>query len=706
MQPPESVHGVEGFLKSFAHHGIVFNKSSDGINWSAYCPFSDKENKLVVNKTTGQWQSYTAGLSGNIYGFLSEWFKFCLENTSLEQLKIISDKRQLPVTVFDGEVAYNPITQSFMFPVKNIKGNIINLSSYRNKRISRTPGLRLGLVGMEQFPATPLNCWICEGEWDFLAWKWALKILDKQRDAAFCIPGANVWKQDWSQLFKDKTVIGVFDKDDAGYKGQDRLATMLRGIARNLLFVTWSEAMPMKYDLSDFIVQNCGAIPSRKKLYHCYEILSSSFDPRTENEKTEQIQIESDGEVIDEIPSLQEVNAAYTKWIQLENTDPISIMFGTCFANRIDGDPVWMFLLAPPGGSKTVLLRTLAKSRYIESVSSLTPSALISGMRPQNGIDPSLLGKIDGKILVVKDFTSILASNPNKRDEIFGILRDAYDGYAEKIFGTGLKKSFEANFGILAGVTAAIDSYASVSASLGERFLRFKLDSWSRGHDNEVIRIQKAMENIDHENRIKEELCDIAKRYLEKSLPERSPEISPKNIQKIVDMAKFVAQLRGVVLKNAYTLELSAMPIQEIGTRLAKELSKLGKGIAVHLNKDFVDDECIRILKKVAVDTCPAIPMSIFKFIYSSVVVSGHSISQSEIVEKTKFSQATISRWMSDLILLGAVIKTQGEKRIKTYYNIPDNFLELIRRSELLPALQSGGSRRRGLRIFLKKSSK
>ena len=145
----------------------------------------------------------------------------------------------------------------------------------------------------------------------------------------------------------------------------------------------------------------------------------------------------------------------------IENDEYIDVIFGTIFANRLNSKPVWLYLVAPPGGGKTEILQSLdGPGREIYSLSQLTPQTLISGqIREKRKSDPSLIPKLDGKVLVIKDFTAILDSKWENVNTITGQLRDAYDGSCKKVFGTGKDDLYESKFGIIAAVTPAIDKH-------------------------------------------------------------------------------------------------------------------------------------------------------------------------------------------------------------------------------------------------------
>ena len=70
----------------------------------------------------------------------------------------------------------------------------------------------------------------------------------------------------------------------------------------------------------------------------------------------------------------------------------------TAISICLPGDPVWLFIIAPAGSSKTELLRSFT-GNLIFSLSTITPQTLISGLKGVK--DADLLPKLDGKVLII-----------------------------------------------------------------------------------------------------------------------------------------------------------------------------------------------------------------------------------------------------------------------------------------------------------------
>jgi DNA-binding HxlR family transcriptional regulator len=318
-----------------------------------------------------------------------------------------------------------------------------------------------------------------------------------------------------------------------------------------------------------------------------------------------------------------------------------------------------MFLVAPPGGSKSELLMSLGLAEdHVHLCSSLTPHALVSGANLSGGQDPSLLPLLDQRVLVIKDFTTTLSMHPTARDEIFGQLRDAYDGRYEKAFGNGIFRSYESRFGILAGVTPNIDSFSSLHAGLGERFMKFRLER-DLNPEDERQRIARAISNINQETGMREALQQNARWFLNSVKVGRMP-VVPEDIQRrIIDLAMVASRLRGVVYRDAYRDDLiHAKASHELGTRIGKQLTKLAMGCAIFWGMKKVDERCFGIVAQVAMSSVPDKTEEIIYGLYTNGPTTVKKLQQTS----DRLTPRTIDRALDDLRMLG-VARRKGAHR-------------------------------------------
>jgi hypothetical protein len=272
----------------------------------------------------------------------------------------------------------------------------------------------------------------------------------------------------------------------------------------------------------------------------------------------------------------------------------------TAISICLPGDPVWLFLVGPAGSSKTELLRSF-KGEHIHSISALTPQTFISGLKGIQNTD--LLPKLDGKLLIIKDFTSILSKKGEDQAAIFADLREAYDGYLEKSFGSGVgTKGFQSKFGLIAAVTDAIDKYHIVHSQLGERFLKCRLRT------NPKAAIDRASELAGQEEEMRKELSfattsvfncysNIAKELV-------LVEVEDNIQERIKALANITAKLRSEVPRDRLHKVLYH-PQAEVGTRINKQLLKLGQSLAIFYENGSVGEQEYEALLRIARDSIP-----------------------------------------------------------------------------------------------------
>jgi len=672
----------QGF--AFYQHGVRFSGfASDGKNLRGICPFSGKEDKFFVNKETGMWDSKNTSRSGNLYTFLDQWYRFCLTTTKNADLMPLAKDRGLPPTAFYGDVAKNPLTGAFMIPAFNLEGKLNALSYWEPKgKIFRTAGVKLPLKGCHHIPGNSKPVYICEGEWDMYALQYWFKLL--AHDAVVvALPGAGNLNKDWLLYFKDRKVFCCFDHDEAGRKGEEKSARALREVASEVRFLQWPEAVSDGYDIRDLVLESVEynfMKATKTGLKTGFERFNKMFSLNTQVERDSPVEVKAETVSNVVVPTRKELEAAFSKYLKLLNYDPITVVMGTCFANKMPtGEPIWQFLVAPPGGGKTTFVSPLSKSPFIETLTTLTPASLISGHRGIDGADPSILPRLNNRVLVIKDFTTILSGHPNTRDEIFGLLRDIYDGRIEKSY-SGHTRKYESKFGIIAAVTNAIDGYLTLQSSLGERFMKFRLDK-HLSPESEEERILKAIDGIEHENEMKEELGDLCYRMLEKPMPPTFPILPPEFKMQVAAMAMFVSRMRASLQKDRFSQEQLTMPIKEIGTRIGKQLCKLAIGIAVYLDHAEVGEDELRLVRQVACDTCP----DRFEYIINLLLSNTPEEPKDSkwLIERTGLSQSTMHRVAEDLQALRIIKKTAGSHGLLSMYVAHPDLADLAKKAGL-----------------------
>lgn len=668
-------------LKGFLSHGVIFHKEIDA-EAIGDCPFCHKDGHFYANKNSRQWHCKRCGAGGGWKTFLTEMSKIYQATMTPKHYETIAIARQLPVSAFQG-VGLGWDGEFYTLPVTDETGTC-DLRRWRPPKgqIMSSPGAKVWLWNASELYSKKRKeetVYVCEGEWDGIALQWLLCKLG-EKGVVVSVPGAGVFKREWVPAFLNRNVVLLYDNDEAGEGGELLALERLTGTASSMKWIHWPEALTIKFDVRDFLIREAVNAQKPRAAWSKLRAMLKAFPRR---------HVKGSVPLPQEVPKptikiegatyRPAVISGYRSWLQINDEGVLDVLFGTMFANRLEGDPLWLFLVAPPGGAKTELLMSLSKSARVETTTSLTPHSLVSGAVWSSGTDPSLIPKLNGKVLIIKDFTTILKMHFTARDEIFGILRDAYDGKTEKVFGTGIKRSYESKFGIVAGVTPAIDSFSILQASLGERFLKWRID-FSLEHTNEEETIRRALSNINKENKMRDAISDVAAVCLEKEMPNPIPAVSVEYEDRIIALARMTAWLRGIVERDRYSGTVLYRPTTEIGTRLAKQLCKLGLGVCIFQDKNDLDESVYRVIVKVARDTCPDRVEEIIRVFWSEGESGSLPLPTIKLAEASHLPTATIFRILVDFELL-KIVKRLGTAN-KAEWMLTSAFQLLLKKSE------------------------
>ncbi len=639
-------------LKPFTYHGIKYIKEVNK-NYLCHCPECGKQ-KLYINNEQ-LYDCKVCGFKGNLQTFLSYIHTNMLNDSAIAPLKRLAIHRskssrhegisyKLPIKSYtNAGVVFSQEHSRYFIPCKSYNGLVNDLRSYDLKAVIATAGGKLALGGLETLKDAK-SVFLCEGEWDALYLRHLLKLNNNKTPVVYS-PGATVFKDEWIAYFKDKSVTILYDNDQAGNTGTAKVLEKLKPVAKSLAYIKWLPDTPSGYDVRDYIIGTLGnGIPHEKALESLLELVTKEMS--------------STPEVYDgPIPTINDVISTFKAHMLLndELIDALKVCLAVALSNEMKSDPLWMYIVGPPGGGKTLLLSSFQSSNRTKFLSTLTPHSLVSGWQANN--DPSLIPQLTGKTLIAKDFTEILTMPDMAQDEIFSTLRGAYDGHVQKPYGNGVVREYkDCYFSMLAGVTYAING--SSKASLGERFLKYKL-SQATGQESDTV-IAHVLSGIGKEKQREDALQGIVAKFLSQKVDLEKLPIIPQALQsRLIALVQLIAILRAQVSRDWKGDELSYRPTPETGTRLAKQLAKLGMMVALVEGKSQVDDSIFKILEKIAYDTAHGFHLDIVKHI----IENNNYVNRKDLSKKTEIPIATLSRRIDDLIVLKALRFKDEENR-------------------------------------------
>lgn len=359
--------------------------------------------------------------------------------------------------------------------------------------------------------------------------------------------------------------------------------------------------------------------------------------------------------------TFHELESMYEKNLFLEDEhDYIKVIFGAVIANRMDIEgmhPFWLNIVGPPSSGKSEVLESLESSDEVIPIDLININSLVSGMKKGKNTDdkePSLLPKLEGKIMLVKDSSTFKTMNPIERNQIFSQLRKAFDGSVSKATGI-TQKMFDAKFGIFMGSTPASDSDMALDAALGQRFIIFRLKSTS----NFIDKWEKVEDRIKYGgNKSKTDLKFAADKYLLSI--EKPKEILWDSLFKkhVPHMCELLEDLRTPAIRERFSRNIEVMmddgknePI-----RIAKQLCSLYTSLIYITGKK---NEAINIIYRIMKDNIPPIRLNIIKLIHKNKDITIRDMSCI-----LKISVSSIQRSIEEMQLLNILFTEDGIKPI------------------------------------------
>lgn len=667
--------------------GSSKNKTTD-------CP-SCESDSFTVNIQTGSAQCFACGLKVNHFSYLTTLQTGWAENTTNDDLQELTDERGISVaTLRRAGLAYDAYRSRWLLPYPNPFGSHLkNLGTFKaegNKayvvykcpndtgQFSLIPYCPVDRFGTAS--ETPKNIVICEGEWDALAMIDLLNPTDSV--AVIAVPGASMIPSMLDKFVANyDTVHLVYDNDQAGREGVAKMGGHLSGMGKKVLTFNWDDvSYPAGTDVRDLLTKyRTDVIGWGFFQNHCVE---------SDIEESEVGELSS-GYVttIDHIAmvdSLGEYFHLYSQHFELTRTTENAMIAGLAVATSVymGGEPLWVFEVGPASCGKTTFLESFGgKNDLFDYSSKLSSKNLVSGW--SQGADNSFLNNLRDKMLVVKDFTTVLDMPKDQQRELFSILRDAYDGSLRMKFGNNVDRDYHnLNFNMLAGVTPAI--YRHNDSDMGERFLRV---NFVDDDSDEQRVISMILDSFGQTSNKKQALTEATLGFVKRimlnkwdfNVPGRPVMLNQTDKIFIGSLARYVAKLR-TKPEHDRTEGLKYRPQDETPGRLALQLQKIAYACCKVVDPEHSYDDKARVkldqrtrevVRKVAIDTAKGFIQEVMQFI-----ANNGGITQDQIAWKLNIPDQRVNKIMKDLELTKRVYTSKavstGGRPSKAYRLSPE----------------------------------
>lgn len=365
-------------------------------------------------------------------------------------------------------------------------------------------------------------------------------------------------------------------------------------------------------------------------------------------------------------PTLAEVHSVCKEALKVYDPFYAETFIASYISNRLPDDPIWIFFVGPPSSNKSLFMRCIEDLPDYKQMSKMTPNSLISGSPTY----PGLITEINGKVLCFNDFGAILSMDTKDKLEIWGQIRELYDGKLSRAVGN--KPPMEYNgikVSLIANTTAAIDRERAIFAKLGSREIMYRLKKHTRSESKLTTR------NLINYNTddIKNAITSVLVPFIENLNPSQVFPISDELADWIDEVAYFVGVMRAPATYDQYTGEVAGFVDEEETPRLVKTFVKLYRCLK-SLDPNYPDERAKQIILHIAISTSQPIRVRLLSVLCSvkdNPCVSYNEPQQWSTYELSKVigigEKACISQ-LATMSALGVVNMIQTNDRYRPEY--------------------------------------
>jgi len=311
---------------------------------------------------------------------------------------------------------------------------------------------------------------------------------------------------------------------------------------------------------------------------------------------------------------------------------------------HLTGDPVWLGLVSGSSTGKTETAMALRRLPHVVVASTLSgEAALLSGTPAKDrakGATGGLLGRVgDRGMLVLKDFTSIISMQRDRRGQILSAFREVFDGAWYRDIGGegGIRLEWHGKLGMLMASTTAYDRAYAVIAELGDRFVLVRL-----ADDGPQDGMRAALDGAGLEDKARDELADAVAGLLGHGPEHQALEATGSDKDRLAALADFVTQARSPVARD-YRGEIELVLDREGPYRFGKQLYALWRAAGL-LGLD--SGQAWEIVARVARDSLPKLRWRVL----AALIKGGGELSTNQVAQAVWHPKQSTKRTLEDLV--------------------------------------------------------
>jgi len=299
----------------------------------------------------------------------------------------------------------------------------------------------------------------------------------------------------------------------------------------------------------------------------------------------------------------------------------LDTLLATYYSNSLPDDRVWLFVIGQPSSSKSLLMSSFEDLPDYYPLGKITPKTLASGYKNFEGIAL----EIKGKVVCLNDMAPLLTMDQKSKLEIWGQLRELYDGVVRQQTGTGVNIKYNDIFvTLIANATPALDSQRSIFNQLGNREIIYRLPERDFTENQKII--DKLYMNGFTTEKIKKDLKNAVSCFF-KDLQPIQVNLDKNTYNFLHNVAWFISNMRATADYDYYTGELVSEVVREEPIRVFKMLRKLVISL-LSLDENYPAERIQKILRRIAVSSSQPYRVKILQALNSTKVEGDYSSSE------------------------------------------------------------------------------
>lgn len=342
--------------------------------------------------------------------------------------------------------------------------------------------------------------------------------------------------------------------------------------------------------------------------------------------------------------SLQDLYDVYKKWFHINDTHRLDVILAIALSRQMEGTPLWLIMVSNSGDMKSEQLNALDDEVTTKIVHKFTDKTLVNGYKDKNEF-PDLAPKLNGKIMLIPDMAEILQLNPNIKNEVWGQLRNLYDGFAGVQTGMGTDVQYKnLRVTLIGGSTPAIDDQILIHQSLGTRELFYRPKEIA--DINELM--QRVWKNEESEKIMRNEIREITHQFLRGKNPKKI-EIPEKVEKRIMELSQWLTIMRATASIDSYSGELRGFVFPERPTRVLKQFKRFYICL-MSLDDNYDSEKALEIIKQIAESSADQLRIRVYNLLSNDGVLTTSQVSDRLKIGKKSAKTELYMLWNMGII--------------------------------------------------------